>query len=745
MKIKIGRLVLLPLAVTALTGCDFFGIFGGDKKEETGITLKDYSQTAVKDSTYEYDGKVFLQYADSTEEDVTSKATFDYSTLDLSKTGKTSYKVKYEGQQYIWTTTATIEVVTASLELSNYSTFCMLNTTYTFDGTATLKLSNGATEDVTSKAVVDSSKVKTNVEGTYEVKVSYSDSKAGINVSKTFNLKVGEHTSGSLKSIVASGYTTSVWVGETYTFDGVVTANYNESGSTSQEVVTTKCVFGSIDTSSYGNKSLSISYTDSAANTKNTSVTIEVMAHVTGIDASDVEVGLNKTKSIGAKATPSYAKYTGLNYVSNNTGIATVDGSGVVTGKAIGNTTITISSKEAGSTVSKTINVSVAEIVGDEWTILIYMSGNNLESDYASSNQGAATDDLREIASVSGQPDDVNVVVQAGGASKWSSTYSSVIKTTTRNRIHLKNKTYVRDDTSTQAKENMGEEATLKSFIKWGIETYPADKIGLIFWNHGGAMAGCCGDEQYSDDYLMNDEIVRAIRAAKSETGYSDKFEFIGYDCCLMQVQDIAGTNSEFAKYMVASEASEWGNGWTYNTWIDDVFTGKSTETILNAIVDGFEAETNSQYSAAGESNDQTLSYMNLSYWSAYQTAWDDMITAININSSSAWSTFTGIVSSSFKFENGSYDTYDVGSFLTKMQSSSYSSAVKTKASAVSTVYSNLVAKTWHGDDYTDAQVTGLCLFCPIKRSISKSDYTEDATPFGAYRTACTTYGSWGY
>lgn len=458
------------------------------------------------------------------------------------------------------------------------------------------------------------------------------------------------------------------------------------------------------------------------------------------------EISSTGTSTLPLTYEPSNAN-TGLavNWYSSNTSVATINqSSGVITPKSTGTTDITV---ELASNTSKTdtCTVTVVEQAKDEWTILVYMSGNNLES-----KDGSATEDLEEIASISGQPSDVNVVVQAGGANSWKSKYSSVIKASTRNRIHLKNKTYVRDDSTSQAKENMGDEATLKSFIKWGIETYPADKIGLIFWNHGGAMGGCCGDEQYGDDYLMNDEIVRAIRAAKSETGYTDKFEFIGYDCCLMQVQDIAGTNSEFANYMVASEASEWGYGWSYDLWIDNLFAKQSTTNILDAIVDGFGETTTETYAywdeheAEDYPNDQTLSYMNLSYWNAYQTAWDDMISTININSSSAWNTFKSVVSSSFKFEDGDYDTYDVGSFISKMKSSSYTSAVKNKVTALETAYSNLVAKSFHGNYYTDAQVTGLCLFCPIKRSISKSDYSTTATPFGAYRDACISYGTWG-
>ena len=730
MKLKIGKLVLLPLAVTALTGCDFFGIFGGDKKEEAGIVLKDYTTTAVKDSTYEYDGKVYLHYVDETEEDITSKATFDYSTLDLSKTGKTSYKVKYEGQQYIWTTTATIEVVTASLELSDYSTFCLINTAYTFDGKATLKVSNGKTEDVTDNVVVDSSKVKTSVAGTYDVKVSYSDPKTKINVSKTFSLKVGEHTSGSLKSITASGYTSSIWEGESYTFDGVVTATYTEGGTTSKENVTEKCTFGSIDTSSHGNKSLSISYTDSANNQKSTKVTIEVMAHVTGITASDITVGLNKTKSIGAEVTPSYAKYTGLKYVSNNTSIATVD-DGKVTGKALGNTTITISSLEEGSKVSKTINVSVEEIVGDEWTVMIYMCGANLESD-----NSFATKDIQEILGISGQPDDVNIIIETGGATRWrtSSSYlegATSIPNDQLGRWHVRNNKLVKDAFITNA--DMSTTATYKSFLQWGLDSYPANKVGVILWNHGAGLEGVCLDEKMNDGYhgLLNSEMKAAHQAV-----ITDKLEFIGFDACLMQNMEIADFNAPYFNYQIASQESENGEGWYYTGWIDDLYAKKSTTTILSQACSTFVSK---------EGGDQTLSYVNLSYASTFKTAFENYATALKSKLTSSGvsaSDFATWTRSKIKLYGESsamgYGQYDIVDWVNKCQGQSDYKVDTSIASAVTNALAtgNYMGQNSKGSQAGESNGLSLNYSC-----ISSLSYDSSETGFTNWKSFNDTFG----
>jgi len=634
----------------------------------------------------------------------------------------------------------------------DYATSVPLNSKYEFGGQVYIVYNDKTDKEITSKCSfrdVDTSKV-----GVAEFRVDY-ETKSKIYYT-TENISVYDPAAkGELLSISVSNYTNTVEKGAVYTFDGKVSATYSLNGvQTKIDVSTSDCTIGTLNTSYVGTKSLTISFTDTyngKTTTKSVSASIDVIQKPTSVSANAIEVGVNRTKTISLSFEPSDTTEKDVTFTSNNTAIATVDEAGKVKGTgSIGqSTTITVTSK-VNSSVTTTVNVSIVEVQQDEWTILMYVCGADLES--ASSEGGQATDDLKEIASVNGQPDDVNIVVQAGGASSWKSTYSSVINKNYRNRFHLRNKTYVSD--SQESKVNMGLASSLQDFLTWGINTYPADKIGLIFWNHGGAMTGCCFDEQYSDDGLTPAEVSSAIKAAKSATGYEDKFEFIGYDCCLMQVQDIAGLNSEYANYQIASEESEWGYGWTYDGWIDDLYAKKSTPNILKAIVDSFASETESSYSASGYENDQTLSYLDLSKWNSYQTAWEDMSSTLSgiVNSSSKWNTLQSVINSCQKFGETQqgwssvypFDVFDVGSFCTKMKASlSYSgnSTLMSKISAVQSAYSNLIGYEWHGSAASGA--TGLTLFAPVSGYSSTSDYTSSSTPLSNWRSICVNYGSW--
>ncbi|MBR4377428.1 MAG: Ig-like domain-containing protein [Bacilli bacterium] len=713
------------------------------------IDAIDYTESVKALETYTFDGKVIALYNNNSTKDVTSQA--DIGTIDTSKAGTKDLNITYVEENNLKKVTKQITVTKEllSITISGYTaSYEVGQGNYTFNGTIIANYSDGSTENVTNKAD-KSNNVDLSTIGNYEFSASFEYE--GVTKTASVEIRVCEHTP-VLQSIAASGYSTEVDKGNTYTFDGTVMATFDVGSPVD---VTSSCTFASISTSTTGNKSLKITYTDpnDSTNKKTTTITIEVIARVTGISAEDsYKVAVSKTKSLNASVLPSDAKNKGLTYSSSNSSVCSVSSTGVITGNAVGTASITITSEE-NSSINKVVTVTVDTVVQDEWTILMYVCGADLESDYASSNQGAATDDLKEIAQVTGQPDGVNVVVQAGGASKWSSTYSSVINKDYRNRFHLQNRTYVKD--SQVGKVNMGLSSSLQDFIEWGLETYPAENVGLILWNHGGAMGGCCYDEQFSNDGLTPAEVKSAIKAARSTLGMTEKFEFIGYDCCLMQVQDIAGLNSEYAKYQIAAEESEWGDGWEYTAWIDDLFQKKSTTNILKAIVDGFNSSTTSGYSGSGYANDQTLSYLDLSKWAAYETAWEDMSSTLStiITSSTKWNTFKNLLNSCQRFgETQDYygntiypfDVFDAGHFLTKIKSNSnYSSnsTLMSKVDVAKAAYNDLVAYEWHGSGSPNA--SGLSMFAPVSGYSSQSDYSTSSTTLTTYRSICISYGSW--
>lgn len=211
----------------------------------------------------------------------------------------------------------------------------------------------------------------------------------------------------------------------------------------------------------------------------------------------------------------------------------------------------------------------------DKFTIMVYMCGTDLESDY-----GAATDDLVEMCAAASN-DDVNILVYTGGTSQWMNNY---IRTDTNQiwQVEQGDLVCLEEDLGIKS---MADPASLSEFVSYCAERYPANRNALIMWDHGGgALGGVCSDEIFGGEAMQINEIDRAL----TDTGV--KFDFIGFDACLMATVETACVLSRHADYMIASEESEPGCGWFYTDWINRVCENPSvpTDELGETIIDDY-------------------------------------------------------------------------------------------------------------------------------------------------------------
>lgn len=202
----------------------------------------------------------------------------------------------------------------------------------------------------------------------------------------------------------------------------------------------------------------------------------------------------------------------------------------------------------------------------DTVTIMVYMCGADLES-----RSGMATNDLREMASAT-ISDKVNIIVYTGGCSAWktngiSSQYNQIYKLTSGSMKQLE---------SNAGTGAMTDPDTLQSFITYAAKNYPANRQMLIFWDHGGgSISGYGYDETHKSAGSMSlAQINQALKGAKQ------KFDFIGFDTCLMATAENALMLANYADYMIASEETEPGVGWYYTDWITELSKNTSIATI---------------------------------------------------------------------------------------------------------------------------------------------------------------------
>ncbi len=220
----------------------------------------------------------------------------------------------------------------------------------------------------------------------------------------------------------------------------------------------------------------------------------------------------------------------------------------------------------------------------DIHTIMVYMIGSDLETIDAS-----ATHDIYEMQDAE-FGDNINLILMTGGAEYWH--HEDISNSSTQYwQVEDGNLTLLYD---AQTHIDMVSSDTVSTFITDTANAFPADRYSLIFWNHGGGTLGGFGyDEHYSSDTLTLTDLDVALNEADI------KFDFVGFDACLMATIETAMMLESHADYFIASQESVPGEGWYYTDWLTELGQNPSMSTldIGTTIIDDF-ANSFSHYSA---------------------------------------------------------------------------------------------------------------------------------------------------
>lgn len=233
------------------------------------------------------------------------------------------------------------------------------------------------------------------------------------------------------------------------------------------------------------------------------------------------------------------------------------------------------------TSVSKAARAKRVSVKGggkDSVTIMVYMCGTDLESKYK-----MGTADLTEMASAT--VDNLNIIVYTGGCRQWQ---NNIVSNQVNQIYKVESGGQLRTLVSNAGTAAMTDPGTLSSFIQYCDKNYHADRMNLIFWDHGGgSLSGYGYDEKNSSKGSMS---LSGINQALKDGGVT--FDFIGFDACLMATLENALMLSNYADYLIASEETEPGVGWYYTNWLTklNANTSMSTLEIGKNIVDDFVA-----------------------------------------------------------------------------------------------------------------------------------------------------------
>lgn len=249
--------------------------------------------------------------------------------------------------------------------------------------------------------------------------------------------------------------------------------------------------------------------------------------------------------------------------------------------------------------------------MGDEgtWGIYLYMCGSNLETNF-----GAAGKNLDEILAAD-IPDNVNFIIQTGGAKKWRS-HDIDSSSLTRFKAESGELTAL----SSLPLSSMGDSKTLESFLTFCVQNYPAANMCVIVWDHGGgSLEGVANDENFNYDALSLEEMDDALSSVQKIM--TDKFEMIGFDACLMSNYETLEMLSPYTRYVIGSEEIEPSGGWDYRSLIGGITQEGNGESLGKAICDGyFQKCTND-----GKQSTATLSVTDIEKFQTVKSAFDGL------------------------------------------------------------------------------------------------------------------------
>lgn len=116
---------------------------------------------------------------------------------------------------------------------------------------------------------------------------------------------------------------------------------------------------------------------------------------------------------------------------------------------------------------------------------------------------------------------------------------------------------------------NLAKPDTLLHFSEWAIDSYPAERLALVLWDHGDGWkrklaAGRMTKDICYDGYDAMDisELQSALASLQQNTGKT--LDIIGMDACLMGMVEVAYQLEDLCQVVIASEESVPWDGWDY-------------------------------------------------------------------------------------------------------------------------------------------------------------------------------------
>ena len=372
---------------------------------------------------------------------------------------------------------------------------------------------------------------------------------------------------------------------------------------------------------------------------------------------------------------------------------------------------------------------------GGSWTILVYMTGEDLNT--------YARDDINEMEKALGAlPGSVKIVVSwdqpkssvgtayatgGGTQSAWRTYGRSVLKadgstTTIASTFNL-----------SFGEKNTGDPATLVDFVKWGVQQAPAQRYLLQMWGHGSGTDGSQFDSESGDDALTIGEMASALGATGMPT-----IDMVSYDNCLMAMAELGvAIAPKVAGVFVASEELINGTGQDYTTAYSALKVADPATVTASQIAAGMVASYQTQYQGDSGKCD-TFSTAAASGYTALTTAIKQFVDATAALTTANRTTLVSTAKGSVTYDTTPFR--DLGSFMKRVAAAtSLPQTLRTAATAVTAAIGGVII----GKTADQRSSSGISIYLPTTSSDPYlATYATDAAAF-CQATGWNTFAKW--
>jgi len=198
-------------------------------------------------------------------------------------------------------------------------------------------------------------------------------------------------------------------------------------------------------------------------------------------------------------------------------------------------------------------------IVGNQsvanWTLMVYLdSDNSLANGLNISGQihDLGVDVFLRLANVTSSPN-FNIVVQMDRAPSQDERYGNW---TGGKRFNVKKGMTPTAENAVEdlGEVDMGDPNTLRDFVNWTINSYPANFFFLVLWDHGSGCMGICYDVTSGNDCLSLPKITQAL------TGIPAIIDDVLMDACGVSMLEVAYQIRDSANILIGPEGLGYGS-----------------------------------------------------------------------------------------------------------------------------------------------------------------------------------------